>query len=175
MSKQIKTNAAHPTRGQLYAMGELLFLAMRSAGFGKIPMNRFYDLLQPAIDAQQFQVFRFDDVPRGGILWAKLSLDAERRYLRGETLKPEDWTSGDRAWIIHFLAPYPKMSMFMIRCIKQGRNLPARNFHYLRLNGGWDDYRTIVNVNLDAPKGARIRAIEPSKFLQEHGHTKAIA
>ena len=149
----------HPSAGKQRAMGELLFLAIRSGSYAKIPIGRFHDLLEPAIDHKQLHIFRFDDVPRGALLWAKMSQEAEQRFLTGERLSHNDWNSGDRTWIVSFLAPYPKMASYMVRWSKKGKDLPARKFNHLRLMPNSSAIKSVIEIDLDGPSGTRIRAM----------------
>lgn len=148
-----------PSVGKQRAMGELLFLAIRSNEYARLPIGRFHDLLEPAIDHKQVHIFRFDDVPRGALLWARMSQEAEQRFLTGERLSHDDWNSGHRTWIVSFLAPYPKMASYMVRWIKKGENLPARKFHHLRMVPDAATIRSVIEIDLDGPSGTRIQAM----------------
>ena len=160
-----KNSADFPSPGKQRAMGELLFLAMRSGNYAKIPLGRFHDLLEPAIDHKLVQVFRFDDIPRAAVLWAKLSAKAERRFLNGEALSHSDWNSGNRLWVVGLLAPYQGLVPFIVRWGKSDGQLPARKFHYLRVDGDTTDVRKIVRIDLDAPRGQRLRLMTPETYL----------
>ncbi len=169
MSEENKApnQAEFPSPGKQRAMGELLFLAMRSGDYARIPLFRFRDLLEPAIDHKQLQVFRFDDVPRGAILWAKMSAQAEARFLKGEALSHDDWNSGDRVWVAGLLAPYKGMTSFIVRWGKKDGSLPDRKFNYLRLGEDSAEVRKIVTVDLDAPKGQRLKSRSVEDYLQQ--------
>ena len=158
--KQHKKNQSDfPSPGKQRAMGELLFLAMRSGDYARIPLHRFRDLLEPAIDHKQLQVFRFDDVPRGAVLWARMSPEAETRFLNGDALTYNDWNSGDRLWVAGLLAPYKGMVPFIVRWGKIKGNLPGRKFNFLRLEEGSPKIRKVVTVDLDAPQGQRLNTM----------------
>ena len=159
-----KHPAEFPSPGKQRAMGELLFLAMRSGDYAHIPLYRFRDLLEPAIDHKQVQVFRFDDVPRGAVLWAKMSPKAEARFLEGEVLSHDEWNSGDRLWLVGLLAPYKGLASFIVRWGKVEGNLPARKFRYLRLEENATDIRKVVFVDLDAPKGQRMTTMSAEGY-----------
>ena len=66
----------------------------------------------PAILLEQFRVFHGDKHPLGFALWAHLSEDAEARMTAmvasggGARLRPDDWKSGDRLWLIELVAPF---------------------------------------------------------------------
>lgn len=63
-------------------------------------------LVLPAITNRQIRVFRTRGRAAAYASWAFLTEEAEQRLLGAEPrLKPEDWRSGDRAWIIDLIAP----------------------------------------------------------------------
>ena len=45
-------------------------------------------------------------LPMGFVSWARLSEEAEQKYIHTQKLRPADWNSGDRVWIIDVLAPF---------------------------------------------------------------------
>ena len=61
----------------------------------------------PPIDLDQFRIYKANEQPIALITWAFLTEDIEKKYLTGNyTLTHDDWHSGDRAWVIDFLAPF---------------------------------------------------------------------
>ncbi len=45
-------------------------------------------------------------LPMGFVSWARLSEEAEQKYIHTQKLRPADWNSGDRVWVIDMLAPF---------------------------------------------------------------------
>lgn len=55
---------------------------------------------------EQYRVFRGDAAPVGVAFWAYLSEEAEAKLQAGGTrLRPDEWKSGDRLWLVDFVAP----------------------------------------------------------------------
>jgi cytolysin-activating lysine-acyltransferase len=55
---------------------------------------------------QQFRIFYAQDRPVGVLLWAFASDEVEARLVQGVTrLRPQDWKSGDRLWVVEAIAP----------------------------------------------------------------------
>ncbi len=83
-------------------LGEICWL------FSMTPSHRYFFmadlewLVMTPVMKQQFRIYRDENGrPMGLVLWAKLNADAEERLLQGSTrMRPQDWTSGDRHWII---------------------------------------------------------------------------
>jgi cytolysin-activating lysine-acyltransferase len=63
--------------------------------------------LLPPLALKQVRLFRKDDRPVAFATWAFVSEEVEARLAAGHTrLKPEEWKSGDRCWIVDVVAPF---------------------------------------------------------------------
>lgn len=87
--------------------GQVIWLAMRSPlhqGWLLADIERF---IIPPLLHRQFKLYREDDRPRAYVSWAFFSAEAEARYLaEGSRIEFDDWQSGDRLWVIDFIAPF---------------------------------------------------------------------
>lgn len=64
-------------------------------------------LVIPPIHLRQFRIFRRDNHPFAYVSWAMLSEEAGERLKQGNhRLRPDEWNSGDQAWIIDLIAPF---------------------------------------------------------------------
>ncbi|MCV6584281.1 MAG: toxin-activating lysine-acyltransferase [Marinibacterium sp.] len=97
-----------PNEKQLMAYGELSFLFLRSSTHKNVTATGLLKSIAPATDTGQFAILRQGKFPRACCTWAFFSEEAEARYLAGEPVTVDDWTSGDRAWIMDIVAPYGK-------------------------------------------------------------------
>ncbi|GGH31558.1 cytolysin-activating lysine-acyltransferase [Cribrihabitans marinus] len=146
-----------PSGAKLRVYGDTLFLAWRSAHHQQMTIANLRSALEPPIDLGQFRIFRFDDVPRGMFTWGFLGPEAEARLVSGQTLRPEDWKSGTRMWIVDLIAPYPGMTAAMVRWIMKPGNLTDRDFLFRRVVAG-NRTRRIVHIDFSRPQDkARIR------------------
>lgn len=83
-------------------LGEIAWL------FAMTPSHRFFFmsdlewLVMPPVIKQQFRIYRDENGrPVGLVLWAKMNEDAEERLMQGSSrIRPQDWDSGDRHWIV---------------------------------------------------------------------------
>ena len=56
---------------------------------------------------QQFRLFYDKDKPIGVAFWATVSAEVEERLAAGTSrLRPQDWKSGDRLWVVEVVAPF---------------------------------------------------------------------
>ncbi len=94
-----------PDPDMLRAYGDAMFLVLRSDHHSKMRVANMREAIEPPLVLGQYQIFRFDDVPRAMLTLARLGRSAERRYVQGGPLLPEDWNSGDRVWLIDMIAP----------------------------------------------------------------------
>jgi cytolysin-activating lysine-acyltransferase len=56
---------------------------------------------------QQFRMFYDKDKPIGVAFWATVNAEVEERLAAGTSrLRPQDWKSGDQAWVVEAIAPF---------------------------------------------------------------------
>jgi len=141
---------------KLRAYGDFVFLALRSPHHRQMNMTGLEQAFDAPISLGQFRIFRFDDIPRGLFTWAYLGPEAEHRLVGGQSLRPQDWRSGEHLWLIDLIAPYPGLIRGMSRWIMQKGNFAKRDFYFRRVKDG-DKTRRILHVDLDHPtKKARM-------------------
>lgn len=89
-------------------LGSAAWLWMHSKSHRDAPLHTLSVLLLPAIKRRQFILAAEAGRPVFYLAWAKLSAEAESRYLRNSPLSmPEaDWDSGERMWILDWIAPF---------------------------------------------------------------------
>ncbi|MCW8165386.1 toxin-activating lysine-acyltransferase [Verminephrobacter aporrectodeae subsp. tuberculatae] len=110
-------------------LGSAVWLWMQSTSHRNLPLHTLPVLLLPAIKSRQFILASEAGRPVFYLSWANLDLEAERRYLANSPLlMPEaDWNSGDRMWILDWVAPFGhtramnhilKRQFFANRCMR---------------------------------------------------------
>ena len=153
-----------PSAEALRLYGDVLFVASRSARHSGVPLAQVRAAFEPPLVLGQIRVFRFDDVPRGFFTWAWLSADAERRYVTGNALAPEDWRSGDRLWLIDLIAPYRGLTSGIVRWVMTPGHFTDRAFHFRRVTQG-NRTRRIVQIRLDRPDD-KAEVMTEAQFLE---------
>lgn len=99
-----ETENRHETLAAL--VGGIALLMAGTPSHRHLSMADLEWLVLPAIARRQIRVFRARGRAAAYASWAFLTEEAEQRLLGAEPrLKPEDWQSGDRAWIIDLIAP----------------------------------------------------------------------
>ncbi|QCO07283.1 toxin-activating lysine-acyltransferase [Azospirillum argentinense] len=64
-------------------------------------------LIVPPIQLGQCRLYRVDNRPIGLVTWAFFDVTAERAFHDGtRKIQAPDWHSGNRLWIIDFIAPF---------------------------------------------------------------------
>lgn len=145
---ETRRDPEYPTAERLRVYGDFAFIAFRAAHHRQMPVAVLRAALEPPILLGQYKIFRFDGVPRGALTWAWLSEDAEQRYLAGEGFGLRDWRSGDRLWIIDFMAPYRGLTAGMVRWVMRPGNMPEKQFRFRRVIDGTAT-RRVVHIDLD--------------------------
>ncbi|MCC7006586.1 MAG: toxin-activating lysine-acyltransferase [Ottowia sp.] len=88
-------------------LGQIAWLWVNSPLQKDWPMHLLGTNVIPAIEHQQFLLLKQDDIPVAYCSWAFLDLAAEQRYLAdAHGLSLRDWVSGDRMWLIDWVAPF---------------------------------------------------------------------
>lgn len=90
------------------ALGAVSMLAMKSANHKYLFVSDYEWLVIPPVALKQFVVFRTEkNEPIAFISWAKINEDVEKRLLSGSIkLKPQEWNSGDKLYIIDMISPF---------------------------------------------------------------------
>lgn len=93
--------AVTTVRNSAAILGDISWLMMESSWHRGRPVGDFIRLALPAIKNRQFRIFYDGRTPIAFISWAKLSAEAEHRYLDDPySLQPEDWTSGKAVYVV---------------------------------------------------------------------------
>lgn len=153
-----------PDAATLRAYGDFLFLAFRSPRHRATSLGQLRRMFEPPLMLGQYHIFRFDDVARGAFTWARLNREAERRLFTDEGLRPEDWTSGERLWIVDILAPYRGMTRGMVRWIMEPGNFTETEFRFRRVTGRATTRRV---VHIDFHRERLSRVMGEAEFLAE--------
>lgn len=92
---------------RLPAMGPVIMLYMQSSHRRYQFISDLEWLLLPPLIAGQCKLYMKKEYPISFISWAFLDESTEKKMLQnGGKLRPEDWKSGDRLWIIDIVAPF---------------------------------------------------------------------
>lgn len=87
--------------------GEVAWLFARSPLHYEMPVRKLEQWAFPPIVLQQFRLYRREGRPVAFFSWAFLSEAVEKKYaLSPQSLEPGEWRSGERLWIIDFIAPF---------------------------------------------------------------------
>ena len=90
------------------ALGSAVWLWMHAKQHKEIPLHALPTLLMPALKTGQFVIVSRQGKPVLHMSWARLSEEAEKRYIRNPsyTMPEQDWTSGENLWILDWVAPF---------------------------------------------------------------------
>ena len=90
------------------AFGAATWLWMQASTRRETPVKWLSTLLLPPVAQRQFLLASEGGRPVFYLSWAHFSAAAEHRYVNEShaTLTPADWNSGDRMWIVDWIAPF---------------------------------------------------------------------
>ena len=88
--------------------GSSVWLYMHAESHREAPLHTLSSLLLPALKHRQFVLATQDGKPVFYLSWAMFDQAAESRYLLSPQvcMQEEEWTSGDRMWIVDWIAPF---------------------------------------------------------------------
>ena len=85
-------------------IGEIVWLLGQLRGYRNLFIADLDWLIIPPLLSKQFLLFREDGKPIGLALWAFLDAETEERYeAESGRLKPDEWSKGDRCWIVELV------------------------------------------------------------------------
>jgi cytolysin-activating lysine-acyltransferase len=88
-------------------LGEIVWLMSQSALHKQFFISDLEWFVMTPIMLQQFRLFYDKDKPIGVAFWATVSAEVEERLAAGTSrLRPQDWKSGDRLWVVEVVAPF---------------------------------------------------------------------
>ena len=127
----------------LQLFGELSWLMAKSELHRNFPLWKLEQWLLPPIALQQFRLYRREKRPIAFLSFAYLSAEIEARYVEApQSLQPSQWQSGDRLWVLDFVAPFGDMAFIVhdLRCHFFSKAVghalrPALNSHGRRVVG----------------------------------------
>lgn len=123
-------------------LGQILMLMMDSPQHKYMFISDLDWILRPPLQLRQFRLYRQDDRPRSYISWGFLSPEVENRLLKEDSrLRPHDWTSGNRIWLIDIISPYQGAEFFINDIAKTV--FTDQDIHYTEIMNGATNHRTI--------------------------------
>ena len=104
-AKTAEAAGAKPTVAHM--LGEITWLFSQSATHKHFAIGDLEWMVMPPLMLEQYRVFRGEASPVGVAFWAFLSEEAEAKLEAGGTrLRPDEWKSGDRLWLVDLVAPF---------------------------------------------------------------------
>jgi cytolysin-activating lysine-acyltransferase len=90
-------------------LGEIVWLMSQSPLHKQLFISDLEWLVMTPMLLQQFRLFYDQSKPVGVVLWASVSEEVEARLAAGNArMRPQDWKSGDRLWVVEVIAPFGK-------------------------------------------------------------------
>ena len=108
-SGDITGSSSDPSRlSPAEVLGQAAWLLSQSPKHKYLYLTDIEWAILPALNLRQFKLYRKEGtmVPVALAIWARLSPEAEARYLETRRLQPQEWNSGDRLHIIDVIAPF---------------------------------------------------------------------
>jgi cytolysin-activating lysine-acyltransferase len=165
-SKQVP--AAEPTQGEVTNMsmlGEIVWLMAHSKLHQEWPIASIFQWVMPALMHKQCRLYRRNGRPVAYVAWARMSKAVEEAYvLNPKSLQPKDWTSGERGWLVDWIAPFGDSASVM-QDLREGifKDEVGRA---LRVKPGSDEMQIIYLHGANAMDKAQDEQLNPAVDLE---------
>ena len=154
-----------PDATNMGMLGEVVWLMAHSKLHSGWPMTSIFQWVVPALVHKQCRLYRRDGRPVAYVAWAYMSKEVEEAYvLNPRSLSPKDWTSGERGWILDWIAPFGDTALVM-KDLREGLFKDAVG-RALRVRPGSDEMQIIYIHGANAFAKARDRALNPPVDLK---------
>ena len=88
-------------------LGEVVWLYSISPLHHDWKISTIHRWIIPALRQKQYRIYHRGSKPIGFVSWAFLSEQVAGTYIDSpNSLRPQDWQSGDKRWFIDFIAPF---------------------------------------------------------------------
>ena len=115
-------------------LGEIVWLMSQSPLHKQFFISDLEWFVMTPVLLQQFRMFYDKDKPIGVVFWATVNDEVEERLAAGTTrLRPQDWKSGDRLWIVEIIAPFGGADEMVVDL--KSNVFADRKINYLTLSG----------------------------------------
>ena len=165
-SKQ--ANSPDQTQGEVTNMsmlGEIVWLMAHSKLHQDWPIASIFQWIMPALMHKQCRLYRRNGRPVAYVAWAQMSKKVEEDYvLNPKNLQPKDWISGDRYWLVDWIAPFGD-SAAVIQDLREGifKDEVGRA---LRVKPGSDEMQIIYVHGANAFAKAQNEKFNPTVDLE---------
>jgi len=124
------------------ALGPVVWLFGRMPGKQHLLLQDLDWAVLPPLVLNQCRLFMNGDMPFGYISWAFVTDDVHARLLGGDVkLQPNEWHSGDHAWLIDLVMPFGETDKMLAELKKS--TFPERAVQYIGLG---DDGNTTTKM-----------------------------
>ena len=88
-------------------LGEITWLLTQSPLHKRLFLEDLEWLVMTPVLLNQFRLYYAPDRPIGVVLWAKVDEETAAALSQGiNRMRPQDWTSGDKAWVVEVISPF---------------------------------------------------------------------
>jgi cytolysin-activating lysine-acyltransferase len=96
-----------PPRTVSHMFGEMVWVMTQSPLHKHFALADLEWMVMPSLLLEQYRVFRDNERPVGVAFWAFVSEEVEDKVKQGRgRLRPDEWRSGDRGWLVELVAPF---------------------------------------------------------------------
>lgn len=123
-------------------LGEIVWLMSQSPLHKQFFVSDLEWFVMTPMLLQQFRLFYDKQKPVGVVFWASVSEEVEARLAAGTSrMRPQDWKSGDRLWVVEAIAPFGGAEE-MVKDLK-AKVFPGREMKVLAVGAKGKEVRVV--------------------------------
>ena len=123
-------------------LGEIVWLMSQSPLHKQFFISDLEWFVMTPVLLQQFRLFYDQTKPIGVAFWATVNDEVEERLAAGTTrLRPQDWKSGERLWVVEVIAPFGGAEE-MVKDLK-AKVFPQRELKFLTVGAQGKEVRVL--------------------------------
>jgi cytolysin-activating lysine-acyltransferase len=101
------------------AIGKIVWLMGQSKVHQAHDISDLHRVVLPPVALQQYRIWEADDYPVGYMSYALFNEEAETAFIHNlRFMEPEDWRSGEKLWLVDFIAPFGNVR----EIVREGRS-----------------------------------------------------
>lgn len=164
-SKNTENTTEQPLPTNISMLGEIVWLMAHSKLHQGWPMLSIFQWVIPALMHKQCRLYRRNSRPVAYVAWARMSKEVEEAYvLNPRSLEPQGWTSGNRGWLVDWIAPFGDSALVM-QDLREGLFKDEAG-RALRVKPGSDEMQIIYIHGTNAAAKAQDPSLNPPVDLE---------
>lgn len=123
--------ASPSAREEAIMFADVVSLLLNSTVHDHLFLSDLKWLVLPPLRLGQCKMYRQKGIPVAFACWARLSPELEKEFIQNRRLRPNDWDTGNRYWLVDLIAPYGSSSKVIENLEKSAfKGIPVQTIQF---------------------------------------------